>query len=56
MSQDIHQELEAIAVMLNEADKYGLTAEVVLSLSHILKDGETDIAKAANMALMDWDI
>jgi len=54
MSQN--QELEAIMVMLKEADKHGLTAEVVWALSHILKDGETDIAKAANMALLEWDI
>lgn len=51
------KEYDVILEMFNAASEYGLEAEVTAELVHIIKNDPTvDVAEAAAMALIEWDI
>lgn len=51
------KEYDIILEMFNAASEHGLEAEVTAELVHIIKNDPTiDVAEAAAMALMEWDI
>lgn len=51
------KEYNVILEMFNVASEHGLEAEVTTELVHIIKNNrDIDVAEAAAMALIEWDI
>ncbi len=48
-------EIEAVGIMIEKAEKQGLLAEVVWSFGQEMRN-EKDMVQAAANALYDWDI
>ena len=51
------KEYDVVSQMINAASEHGLEVEVVSEFVNILRnDMDIDLAEAAAMALMEWDI
>lgn len=51
------KEYDIVLEMLNAASEHGLEAEVTAELIYIIKNNrDIDVAEAAAMALIEWDI